>query len=136
MTKQQLVVSVLESMGYKPQIDGDGDVKFRFQLKQLYVMETLDEETNYLVVVYPHFYILQGGEESKALVACNKLTREAIFAKVYVEETLSGVSACCDFYYSDKESMAFNFKRAFEVLGLVRTAFYNEMETGQMHLKE
>lgn len=128
MAKQQLVMRVLESMGYKPQIDDDGDVKFRFQLKQIYVMETLNEETNYLVVVFPHFYMLQEGEESKALAACNKLTRDVIFAKVYADEALVGVSACCEFFYSDEGSMAFNLERAFDALSLVRTAFYNEME--------
>lgn len=134
MTKQQLVTRVIESMGYNPQIDNDSDVKFRFQLKQIYVMETLDEDTNYLVVVYPHFYILQEGEEEKALAACNKLTRDAIFAKVYTDEALTSVSACCEFYYSDEESITFNLERALEVLSVVHTAFYKEMDG--VHKKE
>ena len=33
MTKHEMVVSVLQSLGLKPQIDDDGDIFVRYQMK-------------------------------------------------------------------------------------------------------
>lgn len=35
MTKKDLVVKALESMGYKPKIDNDGDVMFHYQWNEV-----------------------------------------------------------------------------------------------------
>lgn len=40
MTKKDLVVKALESMGYKPKIDNDGDVMFHYQMKLIYTRHT------------------------------------------------------------------------------------------------
>ena len=37
MTKKELMMSVLERMGYPPKIDDDGDIMFCYQLKTIYV---------------------------------------------------------------------------------------------------
>ena len=33
MTKQEKVVSILQSLGFKPQIDEEGDIFIRYQMK-------------------------------------------------------------------------------------------------------
>ena len=38
MTKQEKVVSILQSLGFKPQIDEEGDIFIRYQMKTFYVM--------------------------------------------------------------------------------------------------
>lgn len=38
MTRHEMVVSVLQSLGFKPQIDDDGDIFVRYQMKTFYVM--------------------------------------------------------------------------------------------------
>ena len=32
MTKKELIMSTLEKMGYNPELDGDGDIMFRYQM--------------------------------------------------------------------------------------------------------
>lgn len=44
MTKKDLVVKTLESMGYNPKIDDDGDVMFHYQMKLIYILGTQMEE--------------------------------------------------------------------------------------------
>lgn len=66
MTKHEIVVSVLQFLGFKPQIDDDGDIFVRYQMKTFYVMGANSEDEDYLVVVYPQMYEVDGGEETKS----------------------------------------------------------------------
>lgn len=51
MSIQEKVIHALEEMGYKPTVDDDGDVMFRYQMKSLYVLGTQKDDCNFLVVV-------------------------------------------------------------------------------------
>lgn len=128
MTKQEMVVSTLQGLGYKPQIDNDGDVFVRHEMKCFYVMGTRTEE-NFLLVWLPEFYEIKEGEETKVLMACNKLTRDLKLAKVNTDQAFKHVSASCEFFYTDEESMKFCLERSFEILGSVRFTFAKTIRT-------
>ena len=122
MTKKELIVKVLEDMGFKPHEDNDGDVAFRYQMK--YILGIVgDESEQYFVLVMPQFYEIENGEEHIALAACNKITRDLKLVKVYVDQTLKNVSANCEFYYTDEESLKNNIENSLRILGIVRTLF-------------
>ena len=123
MTKHEIVVSVLQSLGFKPQIDDDGDIFVRYQMKTFYVMGTNSDDEDYLVVVFPQMYEVNEGEETKVLATCNKITREIKLAKVYIDQTLKNVSANCEFYYNGEESLKTCLDKAIEILGMVRSIF-------------
>ena len=123
MTKHEIVVSVLQSLGFKPQIDDDGDIFVRYQMKTFYVMGTNSDDEDYLVVVFPQMYEVNEGEETKVLATCNKITREIKLAKVYIDQTLKNVSASCEFYYNGEESLKTCLDKAIEILGMVRSTF-------------
>ena len=123
MTKHEIVVSVLQSLGFKPQIDDDGDIFVRYQMKTFYVMGTNSDDEDYLVVVFPQMYEINEGEETKVLATCNKITREIKLAKVYIDQTLKNVSANCEFYYNGEESLKTCLDKAIEILGMVRSTF-------------
>lgn len=129
MTKHEIVVSVLQSLGFKPQIDDDGDIFVRYQMKTFYVMGANSDNEDYLVVVFPQMYEVDEGEETKVLAACNKTTREIKFAKVYIDQTLENVSASCEFYYNGEESLKTCLDKAIEILGMVRLTFINTMRS-------
>ena len=38
MTKKELIVKVLKDMGFKPHEDDDGDVAFRYQMKNIFAV--------------------------------------------------------------------------------------------------
>lgn len=128
MTKKELIMSTLEEkMGYFPEIDEDGDIKVTYQLKTIYMM-TADDDEPYVSVMLPQFYEIEDGQEPLALAVCNKMSRELKFAKVYVDQTFKHVTAACEFFYSGKKSLEQNLDKAFELLGVVRTVFRNDME--------
>lgn len=129
MTRHEMVVSVLQSLGFKPQIDDDGDIFVRYQMKTFYVMGANSDDEDYLVVVSPQMYEVDEGEETKVLAACNKITREIKLAKVYIDQTLKNVSASCEFYYNGEESLKTCLDKAIEILGMVRLTFIKTMRS-------
>ena len=48
------------------------------------------------------------GEETLTLAVCNKVSRDIKLAKVFIDHTLEGVSASCEFFYTDMESLKNN----------------------------
>ena len=129
MTKQEMAVSVLQSLGLKPKIDDEGDVFVRYQTKTFYVMGTNSDDEDYLVVVFPQMYEIDEGEETKVLAACNKTTREIKLAKVYIDQSLKNVSASCEFYYNDEESLKVCLNKAIDFLGMIRISFIKAMRS-------
>lgn len=129
MTKQEMVVSVLQSLGLKPKIDDEGDVFVRYQMKTFYVMGTNSDDEDYLVVVFPQMYEIDEGEETKVLAACNKTTREIKLVKVYIDQSLKNVSASCEFYYNDEESLKVCLDKAIDILGMIRISFIKAMRS-------
>ena len=80
MSKRDLIAGVLESMGYNPQIDGDGDLMFRKEMKAMYVLVG-DEDDPYVTILLPQFADVEENDIALTLTACNKLTREIKLAK-------------------------------------------------------
>ena len=129
MTRHEMVISVLQSLGFKPQIDNDGDIFVRYQMKTFYVMGANSDDEDYLVVVFPQMYEVNEGEETKVLAACNKITREIKLAKVYIDQTLKNVTASCEFYYNGEESLKTCLDKSIEILGMVRLTFIKTMRS-------
>lgn len=82
-----------------------------------------DEEENYVPVIYPQFAEIAEGEDTLFLAVCNKLTRDVKFVKVYVDQTFKNVSASCEFFYTDEESLQECMERSLHVLGVIRSVF-------------
>ena len=129
MTRHEMVVSVLQSLGLKPQIDDDGDIFVRYQMKTFYVMGANSDDEDYLVVVFPQMYEVNEGEETKVLAVCNKITREIKLTKVYIDQTLKNVSASCEFYYNGEESLKTCLDKSIDILGMVRSTFIKTMRS-------
>ena len=102
--KKEMILRVLEKMGYKPEIDNDGDIQLRYQMKTIFVL-TGDEDEQYISVMLPQFHEIADGEETLVLAVFNKMTRELKLAKVYVDQTFKNVSATCEFFYSNEEAL-------------------------------
>ena len=108
MTKKEQIINVLERMGYKPKIDKEGDIMLRYQLKTLFFLVNDDDEENFVNVILPQFAEIDDGEETLYLAACNKVTRGTRMVKVYVDQTFKNITASCEFYYANDESLEFN----------------------------
>ena len=45
-------------------------------------------------------------------------------AKVYIDQTLKSITASCDFFYTDMESLKNNVEHVLNILGMVRSAYH------------
>lgn len=126
MNKKELILKTLEKMGYSPEVDNDGDIMLHYQMKTIYVL-TGDEEEPYISMMLPQFHEVEEGQETLMLAVCNKMTRELKFAKVYIDQTFKNVTATCEFYYANEESLEQNLRNSLQMLGVIRTVFRNNM---------
>lgn len=123
MKKTEMIMTAVQALGYAAEADADGDVMVRYQMKNIYILAG-EEEEPYVSVLYPQFHELSEGEETLVLATCNKMTREVKQAKVYIDQTLANVSASCEFFYADEESLRFGIGHALGILGMIRSTFY------------
>lgn len=124
MTKRDMIMNAVESLGYKPQTDEDGDVFIRYQMKTICIIVGPEDEA-YVMVLLPQFAEIDEGETTLALAICNKMTRDIKLAKVYIDQTLKNVSANCGFFYTDEECLKNNLGHVLKILGMIRSAYYN-----------
>lgn len=127
MNKKEMIICALEKMGFSPEIDNDGDVFLCYQLKNIYFLVD-DKEDTYVSVMLPQFYEIEDGKETVVLVVCNKMTREMKMTKVFVDQTFKNVSATCEFFYANGESLEQNLDKSLQMLGVVRTIFRNDIK--------
>ena len=126
MNKKELILKTLEKMGHSPEVDNDGDIMLHYQMKTIYVL-TGDEEDPYISMMLPQFHEVEEGQETLVLAVCNKMTRELKLAKIYIDQTFKNVTATCEFYYANEESLEQNLRNSLQMLGVVRTVFRNDM---------
>lgn len=126
MNKKELILKTLEKMGYSPELDGDGDIMIHYQMKAIYVL-TGDEDELYISIMLPQFHEVDEGKETLVLAVCNKMTRELKLVKVYIDQTFKNVTATCEFFYANEESLEQNLRNSLQMLGVVRTVFRNDM---------
>ena len=122
MAKKEMIAEAVESLGYKPVVDDDGDICVRYQMKNIYFMTGQDEEP-YISAILPQFADVNEGEETLTLAVCNKMTRDVKLAKVYIDQTLKSVSASCEFFYTDMESLKATVGHSLNILGMVRSTY-------------
>jgi len=126
MNKKELILKTLEKMGYSPEVDNDGDIMLHYQMKTIYVL-TGDEEEPYISMMLPQFHEVEEDQETLVLAVCNKMTRELKLAKVYIDQTFKNVTATCEFYYANEESLEQNLRNSLQMLGVIRTVFRKDM---------
>lgn len=115
-------------MGYNPKIDKDGDITMRYQLKQLYFMITDNEEEQFVSLYLSQFYKIEDGEVINNLVLCNNMTQDVKFVKFFIDRTHEYVTACCDFFYYDEQSLESNIKKSLEIFSITRTAYMKRLK--------
>lgn len=123
MQKNDSIIAILEKLGLRPKVDEDNLVVVRYQTKYIYCMAT--DEDPYVSMVYPQFTEIEEGEDMLVLAACNKISRDMKLLKIYIEENCKTVSAACEFFFTDEESLEDNIKRSLQMLGVARTVFRN-----------
>lgn len=126
MTKTEKIISILEKMGYCPEVDEDGDIYFSYQMKTIYVMVG-EEEDPYISVMLPKFHQIEDDTDIQVLAVCDKMTREMKLAKVFIEPSYSSVTSTCEFYYANDEALEQCLRKSLQILGIIRAVFRKDL---------
>lgn len=111
-----LYVDYLTAEGYRPTIDGDGDVMFKDEGLTYYVIIDADDEPFFRLML-PSFWGIENAEErQRALVAANEATMKTKTAKVYVNSTGTNVSASIEMFFGRPDEFKQVFPRAMSAL--------------------
>ncbi len=127
MTKKEEIIAALKRMGYSPESDDEGDIVLMYQMKILYLFPG-NEDESYVSVMLPRFHDIKEDEESLTLAVCNKLNRELKVVKTYLDEGFKSITAVCEFYYNDDDSLENGIKKSLNVIGVIRTFFRRAIE--------
>jgi len=124
---KQHIFSMLQDMGYQVSYDQEGDIQIFYQLKQIFLLAS-EEDEGFVSLYLPQFHGIEDNEETYVLAACNKMTRDVKIAKVFVDHSYKNVSASCEFYYTDEHDLRTQVARSLGILGVVRSIFYETLQ--------
>lgn len=112
MSKAEVIIDYLKEEGYKPALDGDGDIVFKSEGGTYYIFASEDDPM-YFALMYPNFWVISGPDQlDKANRACVQATRETKVAKVYLNRNQDKVSASIEVYIREPKDCAHFLQRA------------------------
>jgi hypothetical protein len=104
----------LKSQGYAPEVDSDGDVRFKKEGRTYFVAIDEDDE-EFFRVIFPNFWKIESEDERRrVLVACDHSNSLSKVAKVYMVE--DNVWASIELFFGDPEDFKSVFERSMGAL--------------------
>lgn len=122
---QKLYTNYLIEQGYRPQIDGDGDVTFKKEGKTYFL--GIDEgDQNYFMMVYPNFWEIEDpAERRRAMIAADTANARSKVAKVYTMH--DNVWASVELFIDKPEDFQPIFDRSMSALENIVENFVSKM---------
>ncbi len=123
MTKAEFYVDFLSTDGYRPTLDDDGDVLFRFE-GGTYLIYAIEDDPGYLRVLYPNFWVIESeAERASAFHAASHATRVCKGAKVFVREDGGNVCIAYECFFGDMDALTEDIPALFSrILSAMRHA--------------
>ncbi len=116
----------LTAEGYRPEIDEDGDVRFKSEGFLMFVMSSTDP--TYLQLLLPNFWSIDdASERAAAHVSANEVNRNLKVAKVFQNEAADDVSATVEMFVSDPREAIPHLARCLRVLATAVAMFRRGM---------
>ncbi|HOI00363.1 MAG TPA: hypothetical protein PLE85_07430 [Bacteroidales bacterium] len=80
---QQMYVNFLKDEGYKPEVDDDGDVKFKREGRTYFIL-VQETDMEFFTIILPNIWEIESEEErAKVIVACDASNAKTKVTKVY-----------------------------------------------------
>ena len=83
MAKMEEIINYLQNEGLMPKKDEDGDIVFKYQMKNFIIFDTTDDE-QYLQIALPGIYDVTEENLVEVLAACTSVNRGIKVAKVII----------------------------------------------------
>jgi hypothetical protein len=123
---RDLHVEFLAEQGFRPKVDDEGDIHFRYEGRHHFIMETQDEQ--YFYPLFPNFLPLSGEREvQEAALAASVASRATKVAKVYLNPAQDNVSASVELLVAEPADVHAHLLRALGIIGTATGKFLEEM---------
>ncbi len=117
----------LAELGYRPEIDRDGDVKFMREGRTYYII-LQDKDEEFFRIVYPNFWKIESEEErAKVIMASVKATADTKVAKVFPVE--DNVWATIEMFCATPEAVKPVLDRSMSALAVSVHTFVEAMRS-------
>jgi hypothetical protein len=123
---QQMYLTHLKEEGYQPEIDSDGDIKFKAEGRTLYII-VYEDDLDFFQIIYPNFWEIESeAEREKVASVASYVTRTTKVAKVYMTRA-DDTSISAEIFIEKPENFKTSFKRMIDVILLARREFIEKM---------
>jgi hypothetical protein len=123
--KAKLYLEYLETLGYYPELDPDGDVKFKHEGRTYYVFGE-EGDPVYFRLVYPNFWSIDNDDERvRVLELMSDINGEYKVVKLYPSRNDS--SASIEMFLDPLDNFKQTFPRAMGLLAECVTRFVRRM---------
>ena len=123
-----MYLACLRDEGYKGEVDNDGDIHFKYEGMDYFILVHEDDE-QFHKILFPRFWALETQEEKvKALIASNSMNRQYKNGKVYLVGELENVAASIELFLNDPNDFQKLFSRMMGILQKMVNDFVAEMK--------
>ncbi len=123
---RQTYMSILSDEGFRPEIDSDGDIHFKYEGGHYYITDNCDD--SYFFIVFPGFWTIDDvAELGRAIMAANNATAWTKAAKVYIPPHMKSASATVEVLIADPSDVRKILNRALRSIVTAVERFEKEM---------
>ena len=124
------IINYLQSEGLMPSKDGDGDIVFKYQMKNFIIFDTTDDE-QYLQIALPGIYEVNEDNLVEVLAACNSVCRSIKVSKAIVTGDNKSVWVVYESMLDTTPVYGDIIPRALEILMAGQRSFYDAINGQQ-----
>jgi WD40 repeat protein len=122
---QQCFMDYLAEEGFRPNLDKDGDIHFKYEGNHYYLLYSA-RDRQFVRMIYPNFWPIESDEErQRALAAANMITGQCKCCKVYVSD--EDVNAAVELFVAEPSHAVAVLGRALGALQHGVKTFAEEM---------
>jgi hypothetical protein len=120
-------LSILSDMGFRSEIDSDGDIHFTYEGGNYYITNNCDD--TYFFMLYPGFWQFDNKNEQLAgLLAANITNRRMKVAKILLNSDMDRASVTLECYIHNISDVQSFLMRGLRCMQEARKVFRDEIE--------
>ncbi|GHU24074.1 hypothetical protein FACS1894164_09820 [Spirochaetia bacterium] len=124
---QNMYLNYLQEEGYRPNIDEDGDVHFKSEGDNYYIIVN-DDDPEFFQLLYPNFWEIESEDERiDVALAASYATMQTKVAKIYLTD-YDDTSVSVEIYLNNPEDFKTMFPRMLSAIDTALNAFYEWMD--------
>ena len=118
-------LTYLRTEGYVPEVDEDGDIRFKREGFTYYIIVD-EEDPEYFRILFPGIWIVEDpAEHGRVLAACSEVSRRTKVVKAYLRDDRVNLSV--EMLLPDPKDVPAVFPRSMTIFSAARDRFIEEM---------